>query len=236
MSNVYMYGIDVSEWDGNVDFSLYKDQFVIIRLGFGTNIDKKAVRNMNECEKFGIPYGVYWHSYALTAKDAEEEAELCLNMINGKRKVRVGVWIKMSDADHYKEKHGVTSQEDISAICKAFCEKIKKAGYYIGIQSDASWFGIKIKECGKYDWWVSSYGVDNGKLNTNTSAMGSLQQYSSKPLFKNVMYKPIYKYADNRITMQKSEDYSMISLSDDQHSKQNRKSILKLFKRFFHGR
>ena len=54
MSKVYMEGIDISSWQGNIDLSKYKDKFVIIRIGYSTTLDSKAVRNMSECERLGI--------------------------------------------------------------------------------------------------------------------------------------------------------------------------------------
>lgn len=193
MSKVYMYGIDISTWQGNINLAPYKKQFVIIRAGFDLTTDNKAVRNMNECDRLGIPYGVYWYSYALNASQAVKEAEACLRVIKG-RNIRVGVWLDMEDADHYKSKHGVTSASRISAICKAFCQTIEKAGYYTGIYASASWFGSKIVGCDMYDKWVASWGSNNGKLQNDTSGMGTLHQYTSKPLDKNVMYVPLSTY------------------------------------------
>ena len=48
---------------------------VIIRLGYGwgNNADKKAQRNISECKKLGIPFGIYWYSYADTPSIAKEE-------------------------------------------------------------------------------------------------------------------------------------------------------------------
>lgn len=193
MSKVYMYGIDISTWQGNIDLTPYKGQFVIIRAGFDVTTDNKAIRNMNECDRLNIPYGVYWYSYALNVKQAEVEAEACLKVIKG-RNIRVGVWFDMEDADKYKSRHGVTSASTITAMCNAFCARIEKAGYYAGIYASASWFGSKIN-CPKYDKWVASWGSNNGRLQNDTSSMGTLHQYTSKPLDKNVMYVPISTYA-----------------------------------------
>lgn len=70
--------IDVSEWQGDIDWAKAKADGVegaIIRLGYGegNNADKKAQRNISECKRFGIPFGIYWYSYADTPSIAKEE-------------------------------------------------------------------------------------------------------------------------------------------------------------------
>lgn len=70
--------IDVSEWQGDIDWAKAKAdgvEGVIIRLGYGegNNADKKAQRNISECKRLGIPFGVYWYSYADTPSIAKEE-------------------------------------------------------------------------------------------------------------------------------------------------------------------
>ena len=60
-----MNGIDVSEHQGDFDFTPYKDGFVIIRGGYGIrNADKWAERNIAKCDALGIPWGIFWYSYA----------------------------------------------------------------------------------------------------------------------------------------------------------------------------
>ena len=70
--------IDVSEWQGDIDWAKAKAdgvEGVIIRLGYGegNNADKKAQRNISECKRLGIPFGIYWYSYADTPSLAKEE-------------------------------------------------------------------------------------------------------------------------------------------------------------------
>ena len=70
--------IDVSEWQGDIDWAKAKAdgvEGVIIRLGYGwgNNADKKAQRNISECKRFGIPFGIYWYSYADTPSIAKGE-------------------------------------------------------------------------------------------------------------------------------------------------------------------
>lgn len=70
--------IDVSSWQGDVDWAKAKADGVegaIIRLGYGWGnyADAKAQRNINECKRLGIPFGIYWYSYAEDAGGAKHE-------------------------------------------------------------------------------------------------------------------------------------------------------------------
>ena len=70
--------IDVSSWQGDIDWAKAKADGVegaIIRLGFGwgNDADAKAQRNINECKRLGIPFGVYWYSYSYDSNTARSE-------------------------------------------------------------------------------------------------------------------------------------------------------------------
>lgn len=70
--------IDVSSWQGDIDWAKAKADGVegaIIRLGFGwgNDADTKAQRNISECKRLGIPFGIYWYSYAEDAGGAKHE-------------------------------------------------------------------------------------------------------------------------------------------------------------------
>lgn len=70
--------IDVSSWQGDVDWAKAKADGVegaIIRLGYGWGnyADAKAQRNINECKRLGVPFGIYWYSYAYDANCARAE-------------------------------------------------------------------------------------------------------------------------------------------------------------------
>lgn len=72
--------IDVSQWQGDIDWAKAKADGVegaIIRLGYGSDnaADSKAQRNISECKRLGIPFGIYWYSYAYDVNGAAEEGE-----------------------------------------------------------------------------------------------------------------------------------------------------------------
>lgn len=198
-----MYGIDISKHNGNINLEPYKGQFVIIRVGYGHfHLDEKFERNVAECKRLGIPFGVYHYSYALNEADAEAEAKGVLNAIaKYKNDIKVGVWFDMEDADGYKRKHGFKiSNSTIAPICYKFCKMIEDAGYYSGIYTSSSWLDYVKGLNDRFDKWVANWGKNDGTQHTNTSQYGTLQQYTSKPLDKNVMYADLSRYSRGNTT------------------------------------
>lgn len=196
MSTVHMYGIDISKHNGNIDLSKYKDYFVIIRAGYYNTKDPKFDRNVRECIKYNIPFGVYLYSYALTSNEALMEAKNVIEWIKPYRDhISMGVWFDMEDADGYKRRNAFNfTHSRIASMCYTFCEYVEKQGYYTGIYCSKSWLGYINPTCKRFDKWVASWGVDDGYRHTDTSAYGTLQQYTSKPLDKNVAYVDISRF------------------------------------------
>lgn len=124
--NISRRGIDVSEHNGNINWDKVKAdgvEFAIIRCGYGQNSssqdDKKWLRNVSECERLGIPYGVYIYSYATNVSRASSEADHVLRLING-HNLSYPVYFDMEDKS--------TENSDLTAIAKTFCNKIKNSG------------------------------------------------------------------------------------------------------------
>ncbi len=142
--------IDVSGHDGLIDWDSAKEHIegVIIRIGYGNDYayqdDKQAVQNMDECERLGIPYGVYIYSYAMTMQETESEISHTLRMLKGRNPVR-GVWFDMEDADEYKKNHGmdVYSEEDrtlLTDICIRFIDEMHSRGYITGVYANYDYY------------------------------------------------------------------------------------------------
>ena len=190
-----MNGIDVSEHQGDLDFTPYKDGFVIIRGGYGIrNADKWAERNIAKCDALGIPWGIYWYSYALNVQTAKMEAERCLRFLNG-RKPRLGVWFDMEDADGYKAYNGFPSNETITAMCMAFCAAMEEAGNKTGVYASLSWFDTHIGETG-YDRWIAAWGANDGVHYPDLSGQCVMQQYRGSPLDLDILYVPLSYFDD----------------------------------------
>ena len=78
-------GIDVSAHQGNINWDAVKASgidFAIIRISYGQNsVDSKAIRNIEECIRVGMPFGVYTYSYALNINNAINEANLVIKTL-----------------------------------------------------------------------------------------------------------------------------------------------------------
>lgn len=128
-------GIDVSRFQGQIDWETVKASgvgFAIIRVGFGGNlIDDCFVRNISECNRIGLPCGVFWFSYAYTPEMAVKEAEYCLAAIKPYR-VEYPVCFDFEyDSANYAERHGVkVTKSLVSAIANAFLLTVEDAGYF----------------------------------------------------------------------------------------------------------
>ncbi len=190
-----MNGIDVSEHQGDFDFTPYKDGFVIIRGGYGVrNADKWAERNIAKCDALGIPWGIYWYSYALNVQTAKLEAERCLRFLNG-WKPRLGVWFDMEDADGYKAYNGFPSNETITAMCKTFCAAMEEAGNKTGVYANLDWFENRIGDTG-YDKWIAAWGWNDGEHYPDLTGKCVMQQYRGSPLDLDILYVPIGYFDD----------------------------------------
>ncbi len=155
-------GIDVSAHQGNINWDAVKASgidFAIIRISYGQNsVDSKAIRNIEECIRVGMPFGVYTYSYALNINNAINEANLVIKTLAPyKDKVKFPVIIDMEDADGYKRKHGMPSNDVLVSICKKECLMFEEAGYYAAIYASKSWFDTKLNSSrlNRFDKWIA---------------------------------------------------------------------------------
>lgn len=155
-------GIDVSAHQGNINWDAVKASgidFAIIRISYGQNsVDSKAIRNIEECIRVGMPFGVYTYSYALNINNAINEANLVIKTLAPyKDKVRFPVIIDMEDADGYKRKYGMPSNDVLVSICEKECLMFEEAGYYAAIYASKSWFDTKLNSSrlNRFDKWIA---------------------------------------------------------------------------------
>lgn len=164
-------GIDVSSNNGKLDWDkILADgiQFAIIRIGYGSDQadqdDTQAIRNMQECESIGLPYGVYIYSYALNEDNAKSEAQHTLRMIQGFNP-SLGVFFDMEDADGYKARNGLVPQNNGSILtdfCCLFCDEVASNGYKVGIYANKYFFDsiLDISRFDNYMKWLAIWGPD----------------------------------------------------------------------------
>ena len=134
-------GIDVSTFQGDIDWEKVKDegiQFAIIRAGFGEgNIDDKFERNATECNRIGLPIGLYWFSYAYTEDMAKEEARYCVEEAK-KYKVEYPLFYDFEYASiRYANEQGVyVSNSLASSLVNAFCSEVEAYKYFASFYSN----------------------------------------------------------------------------------------------------
>lgn len=141
MKEILKKGIDVSYYQGDIDWERAKSagvEFAIIRCGYGMDVknqdDEKFERNVTECERLGIPYGVYLYSYADSVAKAESEAAHTLRMLNG-RKPLYPVYYDLENA----QTTGRCSKEQILKIAKTFIGIMEANGLWAGIYANLHW-------------------------------------------------------------------------------------------------
>ena len=179
-----MKGIDVSAHQGNINWDAVKAsgiEFAIIRISYGQSaVDSKAIRNIEECIRVGMPFGVYVYSYALNVNNAINEANLVIKTLAPyKNKVKFPVIIDMEDADGYKTRHGMPSNDTLVSICEKECLMFEDAGYYAAIYASKSWFDTKLNSSrlNRFDKWMAWwYSQASSKFDHNTYG---LWQYTS---------------------------------------------------------
>ena len=180
--------IDVSGWQGDIDWAKAKAdgvEGVIIRLGYGegNNADKKAQRNISECKRLGIPFGIYWYSYADTPALAKEEGADVVAKLK-----RFGVnpsdlaYPVYYDLEKWTwEGHKPPTDPNVyNNIVNNWYSALQSAGYKnLGVYSYTSYLQGPLKHADIYakTTWVAQYGARMGFDSFPTNSRG--WQYTS---------------------------------------------------------
>lgn len=154
-------GMDVSEFQGRIDWDRVTTDFVILRAGFGQNtLDAEFIRNITECGRRGIPCGVYWYSYALDENGAAAEARRCLEAVKPYRLEYPICFDYEYDSVRYARDNGVNVTRRLATdMVKAFCSTIEEAGYYTMYYSNEDYLRNMFypEELKRYDLWYALY-------------------------------------------------------------------------------
>ena len=182
-----VYGIDVSYYQGNIDWKKVKNsgvEFVIIRVGYrgygssGTLVeDPKFKTYLDGATKAGLKVGVYFYTQAITTAEAQEEAKFVLDRIKGySLQMPVYYDIESVDYDTGRLDSAGLSKAQKTALCTAFCDTIIKSGYSAGVYANYTWLNYYIDGAGlgkKYPIWLAHY-----TSNTNYDQRMDMWQYS----------------------------------------------------------
>ena len=164
--NSYILGLDISKWNGNIDWKAVKKadiDFVIIRAGYGTGyVDPYFKTNMENAIKNNLMIGIYWFSYAHSYQGAKLEAEKCYKTIK-KYKDNISLpvfWDFEYDSVNFANRKGYhISKKLASGMADTFCTTIKnkgmRAGIYTNIDYANNYFTKDVLN--KHHTWIAQW-------------------------------------------------------------------------------
>ncbi len=176
------FGIDVSKWNGNIDWNAVRNSgvsFVIIRCGYrgstkGALVEDSAFRrNIEGATAAGLKVGIYFFTQAVNEVEAVEEASMVLSLVKN-YKISYPIFIDTEACGGRADK---ISRETRTAVCRAFCETIRNGGYTAGIYASKSWFtdNLNVGSLNSYKIWLAQYATT-----PTYTGRYDLWQYSSK--------------------------------------------------------
>lgn len=176
-------GIDVSKWNGSIDWNAVKNSgvsYVIIRCGYrGSSsgamiVDPKFKTNIQGATAAGLKVGIYFFSQAVNEVEAVEEASMTLSLIKG-HKISYPVFIDIEGSGGRGDRIDKNTR---TAVANAFCKTIQNGGYTAGIYANKSWFETKMNTSSLtgYKLWLAQYAAQP----TYKATRYDMWQYTSK--------------------------------------------------------
>ena len=159
-------GIDVSKWNGTIDWNAVKNSgvsYVIIRCGYrgsskGALIqDPKYEANIKGATAAGLKVGVYFFTQAINEVEAVEEASMVLESVK-KYKISYPIFL---DVESSGGRADSLDKDTRTKIIKTFCETIRNAGYTPGVYANKTWLTKKMNasELSSYKIWLAQYAA-----------------------------------------------------------------------------
>lgn len=161
------HGIDVSEWQGDIDWQQVKDagiEFAIIRLGYRRSetgelsTDEKALTNLQGAAEAGIPTGAYFFSQAISTKEALEEAEYALSLLEGYTLTYPLIY----DWEYLGEEARTADVDarTLTDCIKTFCSRVEEAGFQSMVYFNPHFHEnevLYLEELTDYHFWLAMY-------------------------------------------------------------------------------
>lgn len=220
---VKLKGIDVSEFQGDIDFSTTAANidFAMLRAGYGrysTQEDKKFQRNYAGFKKTGTPIGAYWYCYATSADEARKEAEACMAVLKGKQ-FELPIFYDILEDDHIpKLKAAGDISKLINEIVPAFCSVLEQNGYYVGVYCNTSGYTYYLNDHNKqrYVQWVADWRGTCGY-----SGEKVMWQYSCKGKIPGISGDVDKDYAYSDFAVIKEKGFNGWNADDYKHDPEN---------------
>lgn len=162
-SDVIYDGIDVSEWQGNINFKKVKEsgiKVVYIRAGQGFNYeDAKFERNYEEAKKQGLKVGAYHYVTAKNEEEAKKQAKFFVSLIGNKE---IDCKLAM-DYEYFSD----LSKGEINKVAITFLREVQSlSGKEVIVYSDAYNASNTFEgEVTDYPLWIAEYGVEQPENN-----------------------------------------------------------------------
>lgn len=158
-------GIDISYWQGEIDFSKVKHEvdFIILREGYGTTIDKKFKEYVKGCKNNNIPiHGVYHFCYSITEEEVLKEAQACIKNLQsaGVEKDAIIFFDFEYDTVKKAKAKGVTlGKTQCTNFTVKFCDYVISKGYKAGVYYNLDYMQsmYDMKRINKYVQWLALY-------------------------------------------------------------------------------
>ncbi len=182
-------GIDVSKYQGNIDWSKAKTEidFAMIRVGYrgyGSGsivMDSYYSQNIKNALANQIKCGVYFFTQAINEAEAIEEANWVLDKIKGYPiTYPIAIDTEWSSSSKTGRADGLSKEERTKTI-KAFCQTIKKAGYTPIIYAGKDWLNnqLNMEELKEYDVWLAHYVTGAPDKISDYTGKYTMWQYTS---------------------------------------------------------
>jgi GH25 family lysozyme M1 (1,4-beta-N-acetylmuramidase) len=155
-------GIDVSRWQGTIDYEKVKNEgveFVFIKLGGQHGIgkeyylDPKFKENIEGFKSVDIPVGLYFYSYANSIEAAKKDALWVLEQIKD-YDIDLPIAFDWESWSIYNDFH--MSFNTLTKACKAFIETIESKGYQSVLYSSKNYL-INAWQKKDFDVWLAHY-------------------------------------------------------------------------------
>lgn len=154
-------GIDVSKWNGSIDWSAVKDagfDFVIIKAGSVVGKDDKFEEHYAGAKAAGLDVGAYFYTYAKNLDEIDEEADMFLSWLEGKQ-FEYPVYLDIEDDSQIN-----LGSRLLTDMCVRFMERLQSEGYFCGLYANDNWL-FTILESERmttyFDIWYARYKIEN---------------------------------------------------------------------------
>ena len=157
--------IDISYWNSDSISSWSKIasdiDAIILRLGFAYTASKKMEEDDSFADyyamakKYNIPVGVYYFGAATTAREASREADFVISLLKKYNcKLEMPVYYDLETEDQVD-----LTQAECTEVARTFCDKLKAAGYFVGIYCNKYFARDELyaSRLSDYHFWIAEY-------------------------------------------------------------------------------